>query len=354
MDIGLIGLPRSGKTTIFNLLTYAHIETSAFGGKAQSRRGLAPVPDERLLWLKNLYQPQKLTPAQLQVVDVPGLSHGESVGPNRFLNDVRLVDALIHVVRGYTSELGEQPTPLKDIEEMELEIALSDLDLVEKRRERLTHGKKMTQESRHELELIAALHTALESGQRLDQLDLSADDRRLLSGYQFLTLKPMIWLLNLDDQAFQTEQYPDREIIRTLSVEKEIPFVLMAGALEQEIQDLDEADRIEFMHDLGIRETGTARLARAAYDHLGLISFLTAGEDEVRAWTIQRGTPAKEAAGKIHSDIERGFIRAEVVAFEALKAAGTMNKARDGGKVRLEGKEYVVQDGDVVNFRFNV
>ncbi len=354
MDIGLIGLPRSGKTTIFNLLTNSHVETSAFGGKAESRRGLAPVPDHRLLWLQELYHPKKLTPAQLQVVDVPGLAHGESQGPNRFLNDVRLVDALIHVVRGYASELGEAPTPLKDLEDMELEIGLSDLDLVEKRRERIKSGKKITKENQHELELLDMLYDALESGQRLDQMDLTEEDRRLLSGYQFLTLKPMVWLLNLDDETFKSGEYPDRAAIEALASEKRIPLVLMAGAIEQEIQDLDETDRMEFMRDLGIRETGTERLARATYNHLGLISFLTAGEDEVRAWTILRNTVAKEAAGKIHSDIERGFIRAEVVAFEALKSAGNMVKAKEQGLVRLEGKEYIMQDGDIVNFRFNV
>lgn len=354
MDIGLIGLPRSGKTTIFNLLTNSHIETSAFGGKAESRRGLAPVPDARLDWLKDLYQPKKLTPAQLQVVDVPGLARGESQGPNRFLNDVRLVDALIHVVRGFSSEMGEAPTPLKDLEDMELEIGLSDLDLVEKRRERIKIGKKLTPEHQHELGLLDTLYNALESGQRLDSLDLSEDDRRLISGYQFLTLKPMVWLINLDDDAFKSGEYPDRASIEEAAREKQIPLVLMAGAMEQEIQELDSADRDEFMRDLGIQETGTARLARATYDHLGLISFLTAGEDEVRAWTIVRGTAAKEAAGKIHSDIERGFIRAEVVAFDALKQAGTMVKAREQGAVRLEGKDYIMQDGDIVNFRFNV
>lgn len=354
VDIGLIGLPRSGKTTIFNLLTNSHIETSGFGGKAESRRGLAPVPDNRLNWLKELYHPRKVTPAQLQVVDVPGLAHGESQGPNRFLNDVRLVDALIHVVRGFQSDLGEEPTPLRDLEDMELEISLSDLDLVEKRRERITSGKKITKEHQHELELLNLLHGALESGQRLDQLELTEEDRRQISGYQFLTLKPMVWLLNLDDDAFQSGEYPERTAIEAMASAKKIPLVVMAGAMEQEIQDLDEGDRAEFMRDLGIEQTGTERLAEAAYEHLGLMSFLTAGEDEVRAWTILRDTPAKAAAGKIHSDIERGFIRAEVVAFDDLYAAGTMLKAREQGLVRLEGKEYIMQDGDIVNFRFNV
>lgn len=352
LDIGLIGLSRSGKTTIFNLLTNSHAETAGF--KAESRRGMAPVPDSRLGWLAHLYQPKKLTPAQLNVVDVPGLMHDESQGPNRFLNDVRLVDALIHVVRAFPSDLGEEPRPLQDLEDMELELGLSDLDLVEKRRERIKTGKKVTPEQVHEMELLEQLHQVLESGNRIDGLDLDDEDRRLLSGYQFLTLKPMVWLLNLDDAGFQSGQYRERQEIEKAARDKNIPLVLMAGAMEQEIQDLDEADRVDFMKDLGIDQTGTERLAQAAYEHLGLISFLTAGEDEVRAWTIRAGTPAKEAAGKIHSDIERGFIRAEVVSFAALLEAGTMAQARDQGQVRLEGKEYIMQDGDIVNFRFNV
>ncbi|MCY0878985.1 MAG: redox-regulated ATPase YchF [Firmicutes bacterium] len=354
MDIGLIGLPRSGKTTIFNLLTHAGVETTLYGGKAESRRGLAPVPDKRLDWLRDLYRPKKVTPAQLAVVDVPGLARGDSQGPNRFLHDVRQVDALIHVVRAFPTELGEEANPLAELEDMELELNLSDLDLVEKRRERIRSGKKVTKELQRELELLDQLYNALESGQRLDQLTLTEEDRRLFSGYQFLTLKPMIWLINVDDKSFQTGQYPQADTIARMAQEKGIPLVLMAGALEEEIAELNPADQEEFLRDLGVEETGTQRLARATYAHLGLISFLTAGEDEVRAWTIRRGTRAKEAAGKIHSDIERGFIRAEVVAFEALAKAGSMAKARENGDVRLEGKDYVMQDGDVVNFRFNV
>ncbi len=353
MDIGLIGLSRSGKTTIFNLLTNSHIDTAGFN-KAESRRGMTPVPDVRLTWLASLYHPKKVTPAQLNVVDVPGLVHGEAQGPNRFLNDVRLVEALIHVVRGFPSDIGEEPTPLRDLEDMELELGLSDLDLVEKRRDRIKSGKKVTKEQQYEMDLLERLHQVLESGGRLADLDLGEDDRKLLSGYQFLTLKPMVWLINVGDEAFRSGQYPDADIIAQTAQAKQIPLVLMAGAMEREIQDLDADDRAEFMGDLGISETGTERLAQATYKYLGLISFLTAGEDEVRAWTIRSGTSAKEAAGKIHSDIERGFIRAEVVAFDALKAAETMGKAREQGQVRLEGKEYLMRDGDIVNFRFNV
>lgn len=355
MDVGLVGLPRSGKTTIFNLLTSSHAETNAFGGaKTETRRGMAPVPDPRLDRLNDLYHPKKMTPAQLVVVDVPGLLRSETGGSNKFLNDVRMVDALIHVVRGFTTEIGEEPTPLQDLENMELEMSLSDLELLEKRRERLRAGKKLTPENQIELGLVDTFIEALEAGQRLDQVALSEEAKRLVAGYQFLTLKPMLWVINVDDEAVQSGDYPDRDQILQLSRDKGVSVVLMAGALEQEMQDLPLEDRAEFMADLGLEESGIARMARAIYGHLGLMSFLTAGEDEVRAWTIQHQTTAKEAAGKIHSDIERGFIRAEIVAFNDLDQTGSMAKARDQGLVRLEGKEYVMQDGDIVNFRFNV
>ena len=355
MDVGLIGLPLAGKTTVFNLLTGLNAETNDFGsGKTESRRGLAPVPDRRLDRLTELYHPRKVTPAQITVVDVPGLNRTESGGPNRFLNDVRLVDALVQVVRGYSSDLLGAASPLNDIEEMELELGLSDLDLLEKRRTRIGTSKKVTAELKQEMELIDRLIRALENDQRLNQMDLQEDELRLIRGYQFLTLKPAVWVINLDDQTFQSGDYPDRDAINALARDKDVPVVLMAAALEEEMEELAPEDRAAFMQDLGIEKSGLARVAQAIYRKLGLLSFLTAGEDEVRAWTIAQNTSAKAAAGKIHSDIERGFIRAEVVAFSDLDHWGSMAKAKEQGHVRLEGKEYVMKDGDVVNFRFNV
>ncbi len=355
VDVGLIGLPLSGKTTVFNLLTNLKADTNNFGaGKTESRRGLAPIPDPRLDRLEQMYHPRKKTPATITVVDVPGLSRADNGGPNRFLNDVRMVDALVHVVRGYHSDLLGEPHLLEDIQEMELELGLSDLDLLEKRRTRINSGKKITAELKQELALIDRLIDALENDRRLHQMDLPEDDLRLIRGYQFLTLKPAIWVINLDDHAFSSGQYPDKEAIEALARDKGIPVVLMAAAMEQEMEELEPEDRQIFMQDLGIEESGLARVAQAIYHKLGLISFLTAGEDEVRAWTIHEGTAAKEAAGKIHSDIERGFIRAEVVAFHDLDQAGSMVRAKELGLVRLEGKDYIMKDGDIVNFRFNV
>lgn len=354
MDVGLIGLPRTGKSTVFNLLTRAGVQTTPFGGEKSSHQALMPIPDARLETLSLLYHPKKVTPAILNVVDVPGLSQRETGGPNRFLNDVRLVDALVHVVRGFSSDLDGPSHPLADLDEMELELSLADLDLLEKRAERLSQGKKMTAEQRREAELVERLRAALEEGKRLTQVELEDAELALVRGYQFLTLKPMIWVINCDEESFGRRDYPDREGIEDLAEAKGIPVLPVAGKMEEEMEELSAEDRIVFMQDLGIRETGAARLAAAVYRRLGLISFLTAGEDEVRAWTISEGTTAKAAAGKIHSDIERGFIRAEVVAFRDLEEAGTMAKAREAGKVRLEGRDYRMQDGDVVNFRFNV
>ncbi len=354
MDVGLIGSQGSGKTTIFNLLTGALQSTSAYGGRAEAHRGAASVPDPRLLVLAEMYHPRKLTPAQIQVVDVPGLTRTGSEGPNRFLNEVRAVDALVHVLRGFENGLGEPADALHAATDMELELSLADLDALMKRRERLTGGKKVTQEAREELALIDRLIPVLEEGGRLDSVALEPHEDRMLRGYQFLTLKPMVWVVNVADADMAAGRFPDDEELRRLAETKGIPLVTMAGQWEMEAGQLDESERGEFLAQVGIAETGVSRLARAVYQHLGLISFLTAGEDEVRAWTIERGTPAKAAAGKIHSDIERGFIRAEVVAYRDLQAAGSMAAARERGAVRMEGKEYIMQDGDVVNFRFNV
>lgn len=355
MDVGLIGLPRSGKTTVFNLLTKSHAEVNQFGGaKAESRQALAPIPDQRLMWLSDHYHPKKLTPATISIVDVPGLSRSESGGPNRFLNDVRLVDALILVVRGFSADTGDQAKPLQDIEDMELELMLSDLDLLEKRKERIRTGKKPTAEQQTELLLIDRLTETLEGNQRLNQIALTEDEMRMIRGYQFLTLKPLVWVINLDEDQFSHQSFENSEEIRALAKTKDVPMVLMAARMEQEIEELSAEDREIFMKDLGINDTGLSRVATAIYQKLGLISFLTAGDDEVRAWTISDGTTAKKAAGKIHSDIERGFIRAEIIAFDDLAKAGSMVKARELGTVRLEGKDYVMRDGDVVNFRFNV
>jgi GTP-binding protein YchF len=355
VDVGLIGHQGSGKTTVFNLLTGADEAISTFGaGRAEAHRGVAHVPDARLDRLAALFHPRKVTPAQMQVVDVPGLARSEEQGPNRFLNDVRGVDALVHVLRAFVNEISGPADPLAEADDMELELGLADLDALERRRQRLTSGKKVTAEARLELQLVERLIPVLEGGGRLQQVQLTPEEDRLIRGYQFLTLKPLVWVVNLSEDEMSGQGFSGQAELERRAEAKGIPLVMMAGRWEMEVGQLDPGERAEFLASLGLAETGISRLARATYRHLGLLSFLTAGEDEVRAWTIPTGTTAKTAAGRIHSDIERGFIRAEVVPFAALDRAGSMAAAREQGWVRMEGKDYIVQDGDIMNFRFNV
>lgn len=355
MDVGLVGLPGSGKTTVFNLLTGADVTVTQFGGgRPLAHRGLARVPDRRLAVLAELYHPKKVTPAQIQVVDIPGQPPDQADSASRLLTDVRQVDALVHVMRGFVDAVGTPPDPVAAASDMELELALADLDLLERRRERLTSGRKVTAEAKMELALVERLIQVLEAGGRLEQAELTADEAALVRGYQFLTQKPMLWVINVSDDDLARQDWPQRSALLELAAEKRVPLVAMAGQFELEVMALDQAEREVFLAEVGMEETGIQRLARAVYAQLGLISFLTAGEDEVRAWTIARGTTAKAAAGKIHSDIERGFIRAEVVPFDALADAKSLALARERGQVRMEGRDYVMNDGDVVNFRFNV
>ncbi len=350
-----MGLPGSGKTTVFNLLTGQAAAVAEFGGgRPEAHRGLARVPDERLEALAALYHPKKTTPAAIQVVDIPGRAPGEAEGPNRLLADVRQVDALAHIMRGFPNALGEPADPAAAAADMELELALADLDLLERRRERLTSGKKVTAEAKAELPLVERLIRVLEDGGRLDQADITTEEATGMRGYQFLTLKPMLWVVNLSDGDLQRRDWPGKDHVATLAAAKGVGLVEMAGQFEWELSALDPVEQALFLADVGLKDSGIARLAQAIYRQLGLISFLTAGEDEVRAWPIPSGTTAKAAAGKIHSDIERGFIRAEIVPFEALAAHGSVVAAREHGLVRMEGRDYVMGDGDVVNFRFNV
>ena len=355
MDVGLVGLPGSGKTTVFNLLTGQQASVAAFGGgRPASHRAQARVPDERLTALADLYHPKKVTPATIQIVDIPGQAPGDGDGPNRLLTDVRQVDALVHIMRGFPSSLGEAPDPAAAAADIELELALADLDLLERRRERLTSGKKVTAEAKAELPLVERLIAVLEDGGRLDQVALTPEEAAGMRGYQFLTLKPMLWVVNLSDDDLKSHGWPGRDALLTMASGKGVGLVEMAGQFEWELSALDPEEQALFLAEVGLEASGMARLAQAIYRQLGLVSFLTAGEDEVRAWPIAVGTTARAAAGKIHSDIERGFIRAEVVSFGALVTHRSLAAAREHGQVRMEGRDYVMADGDVVNFRFNV
>ncbi|HHV18245.1 MAG TPA: redox-regulated ATPase YchF [Thermoanaerobacterales bacterium] len=361
MKVGLVGLPTVGKTTFFNLLTNAKIETSAFqSGKINANFSLAKVPDERVDFLAEVFKPKKVTYAQIEVIDVPGLVIGASEGKgsgNQFLSNIRQVDCLVHIVRAFSDENVLHPegtiNVIRDIENIGTELLLADLQLVETRIERINTGKKITKEQMAEREVLQKLRESLENEIGLGEAKLSEEERKVLEHLDFFTGKPVIIVVNVDEDQL-SEGYEDRNQILNYCKEKTLSVFEVSAKAEVEISELEEQDRVEFMKELNIKESGIDLLAKAIYQRLNLISFLTTGEDEVKAWTIKKGTNAKTAAGKIHSDIERGFIRAEVINFKDFKECGTMVKARELGKLRLEGKEYIVQDGDIMNFRFNV
>ena len=361
MKIGLIGLPLTGKTTLFNLLTASKVATGSFSGKTQTNIGTARVPDIRIDFLSNLYRPKKTTYAQIEFVDVAGLTatvEGQKSGAGKFLNDVRTCDALVHVLRAFESSqvvhVNEVINPGRDLETVEMELLFADLEVIDKRLERLKSGKKMTKENAEELELLQKCYAVLEEGGSMLDVNLTEEERTSLRNYAFLTEKPRLAVVNLDEEQFKTKDYANRAGLIAMCAEKNIPLLEIDALMELEISDLEEEDKKLFIEDLGMTETGIELLSRSVYEHMGLISFFTVGEDEVKAWTIERNLSAKEAAGKIHSDIERGFIRAEVVKYKDIAELGSMVKVKEKGLFRLEGKEYPVEDGDIINFRFNV
>ena len=361
MKIGLIGLPLTGKTTLFNLLTASKVATGSFSGKTQTNIGTARVPDERIDFLSDLYKPKKTTYAQIEFVDVAGFAasvEGQKSSAAKFLNDVRTCDALVHVLRAFVSpqvvHVNENINPGKDLETVEMELLFADIEVIDKRIERLKNGKKMTKENIEELELLQKCYAVLEEGGSMLDVKLTEEERTSLRNYAFLTEKPRLAVVNLDEQQFKAKDYPNRTELMAMCAEKDIPLLEICVLMELEISDLDEADKDLFIEDMGMTETGIELLSRRVYEHMGLISFFTVGEDEVKAWTISRALKAKEAAGKIHSDIERGFIRAEVVKYRDIAELGNMVKIKEKGLFRLEGKEYPVEDGDIINFRFNV
>ncbi|HEY3314425.1 MAG TPA: redox-regulated ATPase YchF [Bacillota bacterium] len=364
MDIGLVGLPATGKTTIFNLLTGGSAATSASGftGKSERNVGVAKVADRRVDSLSALYKPEKTTHARIQFIDLPGLSRegsggkaGGRGGQNQFLAEIRNVDAVVLVARAFANE--SVPTadgkidPLGEAQEIVFELSVADLAVVEKRLEVLQKTRNRTKEQDVELAIMERCKAALEDGRLIAGLRLTDEEKALLRSYSFLTLKPLLIAVNLDEDQLRRGDYPSKEALAAFASSIAAPVVEFSGQVEAELGELPPEDRGAFMAEYGLSQSGLDRLAAAAYHHLDLISFFTVGEDEVRAWTITRGTDAKRAAGKIHTDIERGFIKAEVCPYQDLARLGAMSAVKAEGLLRLEGKEYIVKDGDIINFR---
>ncbi len=355
MQVGIIGLPASGKTTLFNILTGARAQTHRYGAeKKEANVGVARVPDARLDWLASLYNPKKTTPANIDFVDVAGLVPGEAKSGGfapALIAALRTVDALIHVVRAFPDDellhSAGSINPQRDAEELSLELTFADLAVVEKRLEKLpldVQRKKGAEqvEAQRELDVMEKCRKTLDSGTALRDMEFTEDELRSLRGYTFLSLKPLLVVINIGEEQISEPPQID------------VPSLALSAQIESDIAEMPQEYRADFLESLGLKEPARDRLIQFAYDSLGLQSFFTVGEDETRAWTIARGDTAVVAASKIHSDIARGFIRAEVVAFEKMQELGSWNAARDKGALRLEGKEYVMHDGDCVNFRFSV
>ena len=356
MQLGILGLPKVGKTTLFNTLTASRQETDKFATSDKTNMGVATVRDVRLEQLRDLFKPKKYVPATIQYVDIPGLKRGESA-ESLDLAKLKMVDALVHVVRAFSDpELLHSEgsvDPVRDVSNIDLELILADLDIVGRRIEKLDKAVKrgLTPEELKEKKLLSEIILpALEAEKPLREVSLDADDERRLRGFQLLSAKPMLVVLNVDESQVAHADAASLGI----AVRPAVLTVVVSAPIEQEISRLPPEEQKEFLADIGLSAPSLDRVTRASYDLLGQISFFTVGEDEVRAWTVRRGAHAREAAGTIHSDIERGFIRAEVVRDQDLLRLKTMAACREAGLFRLEGKDYEMQDGDVAHFRFNV
>ena len=365
MKLGIVGLPNVGKSTLFNSLTKAGAESANYPFcTIDPNVGVVTVPDERLNLLGDFYKSKKVTPAVIEFVDIAGLVEGASKGEglgNQFLANIREVDAIVHVVRcfedGNVVHVDGSIDPLRDIETINLELIFSDLEILERRIAKVTKTARMDKEAAKELDFLQKVKKHLEDGKMAITMELDNEDEEGFMGtYNLLTWKPVIYAANVaeDDLADDGENNTYVQAVREYAKEQNSEIFVICAQIEQEIAELDEDEKKMFLEDLGLTESGLEKLVKASYHLLGLMSFLTAGEDETRAWTIKIGTKAPQAAGKIHTDFERGFIKAEVVNYRDLLDCGSYAGAREKGLVRMEGKEYVVQDGDVILFRFNV
>ena len=366
MKLGIVGLPNVGKSTLFNSLTKAGAESANYPFcTIDPNVGVVTVPDERLDVLGKMYNTKKIVPAAIEFVDIAGLVKGASKGEglgNQFLANIREVDAIVHVVRcfedGNIVHVDGSINPLRDIETINLELIFSDLEILERRIAKTTKVARNDKSAAKELELLEKIKAHLEDGKMAKSFtDIDNEDEEAwLNSYNLLTYKPVIFAANVveDDLADDGASNEGVAAVREYAKNENCEVFVVCAQIEQEIAELDDDEKKMFLEDLGLSESGLEKLIKASYSLLGLISYLTAGEPECRAWTIKKNTKAPQAAGKIHSDFERGFIRAEIVSYDDLMACGTYTTAKDKGLVRLEGKEYVVQDGDIIHFRFNV
>ncbi len=364
MKLGIVGLPNVGKSTLFNAITNAGAQAANYAFcTIEPNVGVVAVPDTRLDKLTEMYNPAKTTPASIEFVDIAGLVKGASKGEglgNKFLSHIREVDAIIHVVRCFDNDdithVDGSVDPSRDIETINLELILSDLEILDRRIQKVEKDLKGDKTLQPELDFLKRIHESLEEGVSARAVEVDDDEKEFLSNVALLSSKPVIYACNMseDDFANGIEDNARYNAVKEIASAEGAEVLPICAELEAEISSMTKEEKEMFLNDFGIEKGGLDVLIQKSYDLLGLMSFLTAGQPEVRAWTIKKGTKAPQAAGKIHSDIERGFIRAEVVSFDDLMELGSMAAAKEKGKVRSEGKEYIMQDGDIVLFRFNV
>ena len=360
MKLGVVGLPNVGKSTLFNAITKAGAQAANYPFcTIEPNVGIVAVPDERLTKLAALYDSKKITPTTLEFVDIAGLvkgaSRGEGLG-NKFLSHIREVDAIVHVVRCFDDEnithVDGSVSPLRDMETINLELIFADMESIDRRLPKAISMQKADKKYAVDVERLEKMKAWLEDGKPLRTMDVDAEFKAFIDEQFLLTSKPVIYVANVDENTIGGNDYT--EAVTKGATDEGAGCIVLCAKLEEDLVALDDEDRAIFMEEYGLTESGLDKLVSASYDLLGLISYLTAGEKETRAWTIEKGTKAPQAAGKIHSDFEKGFIRAEIVDYQTLLECGSFNVAKERGKVRSEGKEYVMQDNDVVLFRFNV
>ena len=363
LTAGIVGLPNVGKSTLFNAITKQSILAANYPfATIEPNQGMVTVPDKRVTFLEKLYKPKKTIPATFEFTDIAGLVEGASKGEglrNKFLSHIREVDAICEVVRCFNDDNITHVTgnvdPLRDVSIIELELILADLEVVENRLDRIGRKAKLSndKEAKAEALILERVKETLLSNKSIRTLSLTDDEIKILKPFNLLTIKPIIYVANVSEEEV-TEENEYVKVLKEFASKEDSEVVVICAKIEAELSELEDDERIEFLRELGIEESGLDKLIKSGYSLLGLETFLTAGEDEVRAWTFKKGMKAPECAGIIHTDFQRGFIKAEIMSFDDLEKYGTESKVKEAGRLRLEGKEYVMQDGDICYFRFNV